>query len=95
MTALRDKIGTAIRQCRVCGGSAEEQADVALAAIDAAGWQCVPREPTDVMIEEGCAVDCTRSVCKARLECRDQGGKVLIHEKWESMLAAAPKARPK
>lgn len=63
----------------------------ALAAADALGWVLVPVEPTEEMIEDGCAIDCTRTACRARLECRDESGRATMREKWDAMLAAAPK----
>lgn len=62
-----------------------------LSAARAKGWQLVPVQATEEMIEEGCVIDCTRTVCRARLECRDDSGQAIMREKWAAMLNAAPK----
>ena len=63
-----------------------DQADAALAAIEAAGWQCVPREPTVQMF--GAAGASSGGVTP-------RGGidwlGRMLPKYWQAMLAAAPK----
>ena len=53
-----------------------DQADAALAAIEAAGWQCVPKEPTPDI--------------RAAMRSAEKVPQT-VDEAWANMLAAAPK----
>ena len=81
-------------KCQGAENARETFAAIATAALTAAkylGWQLVPVAATEEMIEEGCGIDCTRTVCKARLECRDEDGRATMRERWDAMLAVVPK----
>lgn len=56
----------------------------ALRALDAAGWQCVPREATEEMLA---------AAGKAEVRCAAQnyGGSPSSDEYWSAMVTAAPR----
>ena len=58
-------------------------ADDILRAIEAAGWQVVPKEPTEEMLRDGAA--------KVRTFLEHEGNYPRTHAMWVAMLAAAPR----
>ena len=99
MTTLREAIARRIAArktgvaCRTGIGLPDDiwrqalpDADDALAAIEAAGWQCVPKEPTTEMIGvAGPAVDDYYDGAK------DASFEGSVKAAFQAMLAAAPK----
>ncbi len=65
-----------------------DAATAALAAIEAAGWVCVPREPTRIMLNRGMEAYINWRAAKDA-ECLDERE---VSGIWKDMLAAAPRA---
>ena len=72
-----------------CDGSmmetAEEDADVIIAALDAAGYVIVPKEPTEAMLNAGC--DATTSWVDDEYQTGPETHQMLVA--WRDMLAAS------